>query len=71
MMHEGFHTGGLIWMALMAVIMVVPFWKLSSRLGYPGILGILVLVPIANLIFFYFLAFSSWPIEKRVGRSQE
>lgn len=67
MMHEGMHTAGLIWMLLMAAIMVIPFWKLSSRLGYPGALGLLVLVPLVNLAFFYFLAFANWPIETRTG----
>lgn len=64
MMHEGMHTGGVIWMLLMAVVMVIPFWRLSSRLGYPGALGLLVLVPLVNLAFFYFLAFANWPIDK-------
>ncbi|WP_353623147.1 hypothetical protein [Halospina sp. K52047b] len=45
----------------MGIILVVPFWKLTTRAGYPGPLALLILVPLVNLAFIYFLAFSSWP----------
>jgi len=67
MMYEGMHSGGLIWMLLMAIVVVTPFWKLSSRLGFPGALGLLVLVPLVNLAFFYFLAFANWPRDRSDG----
>jgi len=44
-----------------AAILVIPAWKLSSRLGYPGWLGMLILLPLVNLGALYFIAFSSWP----------
>lgn len=46
---------------LLSVILVVPFWKICSKAGYSGWLSLLILVPIANLILLYFLAFSEWP----------
>lgn len=61
MMHGGMHTGGMIWMLVVGIILVVPFWKLTTRAGYPGPLALLILVPLVNLAFIYFLAFSSWP----------
>lgn len=60
MMYNGMHTGGMLWMLVMGILLVIPFWKLSSRAGYPGPLGLLILVPIVNLVFIYFLAFSRW-----------
>tara|TARA_R100000900_G_scaffold129658_3_gene105570 strand:+ start:10879 stop:11055 length:177 start_codon:yes stop_codon:yes gene_type:complete len=38
--------------------------------GYPGWLGSLMLIPVVNLIFLYFLAFADWPANK-VGDRQD
>mgnify|MGYP006430841929 FL=1 len=63
MMQGGMHAGGILWMLIMGSILVIPFWKLSMRAGYPGPLGLLILIPLVNLVFLYFLAFSTWPSE--------
>lgn len=34
------------------------------RAGYPGPRGLLILIPLVNLAFIYFLAFSRWPVEE-------
>jgi hypothetical protein len=64
MMYEGMSGWGLLWMIIMGVIMVLPFWRICTKIGYPGPLSLLVLVPFLNLGLFYFLAFSQWPIHK-------
>jgi hypothetical protein len=61
----GMHTGGIIWMLVVGIILVVPFWKLTTRAGYPGPLALLILIPLVNLGFIYFLAFSEWPVDRR------
>ena len=61
MMYGGMHGGGIIWMLVVGIILVVPFWKLCTRTGYPGPLALLILIPLVNLAFIYFLAFSEWP----------
>lgn len=48
------------WLVIAAVI-VIPFWKICARVGFTPWLSLLVLIPIANLVFIYFLAFSPWP----------
>lgn len=65
MMHDGMHAGGMIWMLVVGIILVIPFWKLATRAGYPGPLALLILIPLVNLAFIYFLAFSEWPAERR------
>ncbi len=50
---------------IVAAIVLPPFWKLCLRAGYSGWLSLLVLLPLANIIFLYFLAFSSWPSQRR------
>lgn len=61
MMHYGMQGGGIIWMLIVGTLLVIPFWKLCTRVGYPGPLGLLILIPLVNLAFIYFLAFSRWP----------
>jgi len=39
-------------------------WKIVEKTGYHGALGILFLVPIANIIMMAILAFKEWPIQK-------
>ena len=67
MMHDvgiGLHT---IWMLVMALIVVVPFWRICIKAGYSGWLSLLILIPIANLVLLYFLAFSNWPAQRGNG----
>lgn len=61
-------AGHWLWMLVIAVVVVVPAWKICQRTGYPGWLGILILVPVINLFLLYFLAFSNWPAFKQGGR---
>jgi len=44
---------GLIW------------WRIFRKAGYHGALGLLMLVPLANIIMLAILAFSEWPISKQ------
>lgn len=50
-----------LWMLAFGIALVVPFWRICLRAGHPGWLGILILIPVVNLAFLYFLAFSRWP----------
>jgi hypothetical protein len=56
--------GGI--MILAAVFCVYPFWRICSKTGYPGALSLLVFVPVANIVLLFFLAFSKWPIERKL-----
>jgi hypothetical protein len=54
---------GLPWL-IVAVIAVVPFWRICARVGYSPWLSLLILIPLVNLVFIYYLAFSEWPSQK-------
>jgi hypothetical protein len=58
-----FHSFGVAWI-IFAIIAVVPFYRLCARVGYSPWLSLLVLVPLVNIIFIYFLAFSEWPSQR-------
>ena len=61
MMRDGMTGFGLLWMLLLSAIVVLPFWRICTKAGYSGWLSLLVVIPVANLILFYFLGFSEWP----------
>jgi len=60
-------SGGSMWpfgplmMLVFAALIIVPFWFIFKKAGYPPWLGLLMGVPIVNLAMLYFLAFSDWP----------
>ena len=41
-------------------------WRILSKTGYHGSLGILMLVPGANVALLMVLAFTRWPIEREL-----
>ena len=56
-----FHHGlGASWLVV-AVVVVIPFWRICAKAGYSPWLSLLAIVPLVNLFFLYFLAFSEWP----------
>ena len=60
-MHDGIFGLGPFWMLLVAAIVVLPFWRICTKAGYSGWLSLLILIPLANVVFVYFLGFSEWP----------
>ena len=52
---------GLIFVAIILVITIIPFWMITKKAGFHPALSLLMLVPLANIIFPFFLAFASWP----------
>lgn len=71
MMHDwsySFSFGfGPLMMLVAAAIIVFPFWRICEKAGYPGILGLLVLIPLINVIFIYWLALADWPNARETG----
>lgn len=65
MLGSAMGAGHWLWMLVIAIIAVIPAWRICQRTGYPGFLGVLILIPLVNLAFLYFLAFSDWPSKKR------
>ena len=61
MMDQGMTGANWLWMILTAAVLVIPFWKICRKAGFPGPLSLLILIPLVNLAFIYFLAFANWP----------
>jgi len=56
--------------ALVAVLTVIPFWKICTKAGFPGALSLLMLVPLGNLILPFYLAFAEWPALRQTQGNQ-
>lgn len=57
--------GLFIWLA-MIILSVIIFCKIFSKAGYHWAMGLLMMVPIANLIMLCVLAFGQWPIHREL-----
>ena len=51
----------LLWMLIVGVVTVLPFWKICQKAGLTPALSLLLLIPFINLIAIYYIAFADWP----------
>jgi predicted PurR-regulated permease PerM len=49
---------------LVIAVFIYPIWRILSRIGLPGALALLFVVPLVNLIFLWVVAFIAWPRDK-------
>jgi heme/copper-type cytochrome/quinol oxidase subunit 4 len=56
----------ILFALILTVIQIVAFCKIFSKAGYSWALGLLIFVPIANIIMFLFLALADWPIQREL-----
>ncbi len=69
-MNSSFIAGGMgafgpLMVLVMAALIVVPFAFIFGKAGYSKWLGLLMVVPLVNIVMLYFLAFSTWPGARR------
>ena len=67
----GAATGIILFSAIFGlaaiIFSVVIYWKIFSKAGYSGAMGLLMFVPIANIVVLCILAFGEWPIYKELN----
>ena len=56
-----FGFGSFLFLVVILALMVIPYWKIWQRTGHSGWWGLLMLIPLANLISLWVLAFKDWP----------
>jgi hypothetical protein len=57
-------------MLILGAFVVVPFWKIFDKAGFPPALSLLMVIPVVNVILVYYLAFTKWPRQAASGGSQ-
>lgn len=50
---------------VVVALKVIAFWKICSRVGFNGVLGLLMLVPFGDIILPLYVAFAKWPAFKQ------
>ena len=61
----------IVMTVVMVALAVVPAARICGKAGFPMWLGILAIVPVANVVLAFFLAFAKWPIEKEIEAFRE
>jgi hypothetical protein len=51
-------------MALMALVVIWPTARICERAGFSPWLGILTVIPIANIVLLWFIAMAPWPARR-------
>ncbi len=69
-------TGVTILISLLITVAIIVFaiiiyWKIFSKAGYSGALGLLMFVPIANIVVLCILAFGEWPIYRELNQLRQ
>ncbi len=49
------------------IFAIIIYWQIFAKAGYSGALGLLMFVPIANIVMLCVLAFSEWPIYRELN----
>jgi len=57
---------GILMGLIVLIIKILIYCKIFSKAGYCWALGLLMLVPIANIIMPFVLAFGDWPIQNEL-----
>ena len=64
----------LIWLVISVaaiVFAVIIYWRIFAKAGYNGAMGLLMFIPIANLIVLCMLAFAEWPIQRELNQLRQ
>ena len=54
---SGMGGGGWLWMLVVGVILVVPFWRLLPKYGIPNVVALVAVIPFGAIILLYVMAF--------------
>jgi hypothetical protein len=57
---------GVLTVFVFVPLIVIPYWKIFSKAGFSGALSLLMLVPLANIVVLYYVAFSNWQVRQSV-----
>ena len=75
MLAAGLGTGlVLLYLIIVVGLLVVTAliaWKITAKTGYPGVLGLLYFVPIANVVLLLILPFGEWPVHRELKSLKE
>lgn len=62
-------AGFLVFTLALFVVGAVGGMRVASKAGYPGWVALLFLVPVVDLVALLVVAFSKWPVERRLEQA--
>ena len=48
--------------AVYVAFLLIPFWQIFKKAGFPPFFALLMMVPFVNLVMLYVLAFAKWKV---------
>ena len=57
--------------AVLILLIAAIWWKIFAKAGYSGLMGLLMFIPIINIILLLILAFGEWPIHRELRLLRE
>ncbi len=51
---------------VIAVVAILPWFFIYKKAGYHPAMGCLMFLPLVNVVMLFVLAFSEWPIERKL-----
>jgi len=60
----------LLLICLIGAIVILPYWQIFKKAGFAPGLSLLMIVPLANLVMLFYLAFAEWPSLRHQSSSQ-
>ena len=58
---SGMSVPQLLAIVLVVAVIIWPYWRIFGKAGFAPWLGLLMVVPLVNIIMTFFLAFAPWP----------
>ena len=49
--------GGLVWLIVLGILVIVPFWRLLPRFGIPSWVALAAIIPFGALVLLWVMAF--------------
>ncbi len=57
-------------MIVIAIVALLPWFFIYKKAGYHPAMGCLMFLPLVNVVMLFVLAFSEWPIERKLRNQQ-
>ncbi len=59
----------LVFIVAFIVLIAIIWWQIFKKAGYHPAMGLLMIVPIVNIVMIFILAFARWPIYEKLSQS--
>jgi hypothetical protein len=59
-----FGIPGALTLLVIALVLVLPMWRILEKAGFPPALSLISIIPIGILVPLFVLAFAEWPVQK-------